>query len=93
MLFLDGSIPLVSLFIPSILRCKRKKFFRDNKVNNTPIYYEVTILIATALISVITANKVIHLTADNFDAVVDGTRNVFAKFEASWCGPCKRMVL
>lgn len=48
-------------------------------------------LIATALISVITANKVVHLTADNFDAIVDGTRNVFVKFEASWCGPCKRM--
>ena len=49
------------------------------------------LFVATALISVITANRVIHLTADNFDAIVDGTRNVFVKFEASWCGPCKRM--
>lgn len=49
------------------------------------------LLLATTLLSVISANRVIHLNADNFDAIVDGTRNVFVKFEASWCGPCKRM--
>lgn len=47
--------------------------------------------VASALISVISANKVVHLNSDNFDAIVDGSRNVFVKFEASWCGPCKRM--
>lgn len=47
--------------------------------------------IASALISVITAERVIHLNSDNFDSIVDGSRNVFVKFEASWCGPCKRM--
>lgn len=48
-------------------------------------------LIASAIVSLITAERVIHLNSDNFDAIVDGTRNVFVKFEASWCGPCKRM--
>lgn len=47
--------------------------------------------IAVSFLSLITANRVIHLNSDNFDAIVDGTRNVFLKFEASWCGPCKRM--
>lgn len=49
------------------------------------------LFVATALLSVISANRVIHLNADNFDSIVDGTRNVFVKFEAAWCGPCKRM--
>ena len=49
------------------------------------------LLIASALLPVISANRVINLDADNFDTIVDGTRNVFIKFEASWCGPCKRM--
>lgn len=49
------------------------------------------LLIASALLSVISANRVIHLDSDNFDTIVDGSRNVFVKFEASWCGPCKRI--
>ena len=48
-------------------------------------------LITSFLVSLISAERVIHLNSDNFDAIVDGTRNVFVKFEASWCGPCKRM--
>lgn len=44
-----------------------------------------------SMVSLISANKVIHLNSDNFDTIVDGSRNVFLKFEASWCGPCKRM--
>lgn len=47
--------------------------------------------IASALLSVISAERVIHLNSDNFDTIVDGSRNVFVKFEAAWCGPCKRM--
>lgn len=49
--------------------------------------------IASTLLSVISvsANKVVHLNSDNFDMVVDGSRNVLVKFEASWCGPCKRI--
>lgn len=48
-------------------------------------------LISSVLVSLVSAERVIHLNSDNFDAIVDGTRNVFVKFEASWCGPCKRM--
>lgn len=51
-------------------------------------FYLVAVAVASAIV---TAERVIHLNSDNFDAIVDGTRNVFVKFEASWCGPCKRM--
>ena len=47
--------------------------------------------IAVSFLYFITANRVIHLNSENFDTIVDGKRNVFLKFEASWCGPCKRM--
>jgi protein disulfide-isomerase A6 len=32
-----------------------------------------------------------ELTPDDFDSVVDGSKNVFVKFYAPWCGHCKRM--
>jgi len=34
----------------------------------------------------------VNLTPDNFDSVVDGSKNVFVKFFAPWCGHCKSMV-
>jgi len=34
----------------------------------------------------------VNLTPENFDSVVDGTKNVFVKFFAPWCGHCKSMV-
>lgn len=48
-------------------------------------------IFASTIISVLHASKVIELNSRNFDAIVDGTRNVFVKFEASWCGPCKAL--
>jgi len=32
------------------------------------------------------------LTPENFDSVLDGTKNVFVKFYAPWCGHCKSMI-
>jgi protein disulfide-isomerase A6 len=32
------------------------------------------------------------LTPENFDSIVDGSKNVFVKFYAPWCGHCKSMV-
>lgn len=52
---------------------------------------KVLLFVASALLSAISAHKVVHLNAQNFDTVVDGSRNVLVKFEASWCGPCKRI--
>jgi len=34
----------------------------------------------------------VNLTPENFDSVVDGSKNVFVKFFAPWCGHCKAMV-
>jgi len=32
-----------------------------------------------------------ELTPEDFDSVVDGSKHVFVKFYAPWCGHCKRM--
>uniref|UniRef100_A0A6B2L8M8 protein disulfide-isomerase n=1 Tax=Arcella intermedia TaxID=1963864 RepID=A0A6B2L8M8_9EUKA len=32
------------------------------------------------------------LSPENFDSVIDGSKNVFVKFYAPWCGHCKAMI-
>jgi len=34
----------------------------------------------------------VDLTPENFDSIVDGSKHVFVKFYAPWCGHCKSMI-
>lgn len=47
----------------------------------------VLVLICSLLVSA----KVVDLTPDNFDSVVDGSKAAFVEFYAPWCGHCKNL--
>nr|BAN42363.1 protein disulfide isomerase, putative [Entamoeba invadens] len=48
----------------------------------------VLLLLATVLC---TQASVVSLNPTNFNNIVDGTRHVFVKFFAPWCGHCKKL--
>jgi len=51
---------------------------------------KITILLICALAASLNA-AVVDLTPENFDTVVDGSKNVFVEFFAPWCGHCKTL--
>lgn len=49
------------------------------------------ILSALQILNFAVASNVVELTPENFDQVVDGSKNVLVEFFAPWCGHCKNL--
>jgi len=49
-----------------------------------------TLLLSVIFVASIGA-AVVDLTSENFDSIVDGSKNVFVEFYAPWCGHCKNL--
>jgi len=49
-------------------------------------------VVLTILFLSLALSSPVVLTPENFDTIVDGSKNVFVKFYAPWCGHCKSMV-
>jgi len=52
---------------------------------------KIAALLVCLLFAVAIASDVKDLTPDNFDSIVDGSKDTFVEFFAPWCGHCKSL--